>query len=174
LEFVTFRTGTNGPVLQTRTFTLPPPSAQTPVFFEFGFASAERPGAGVIFDSFSIAVEGAPGFSQLVTIDANGAVWAPQTPGTVPVPGEALSWQQTQFRGATDGMDVYGAYQFTFAIPELWAGHALSFHLDMFDNHDNVGSLAYGGMTAIPEPSVLALFLVGLATHFLRRLNANR
>ena len=71
-------------------------------------------------------------------------------------------------------MNVYGAYQFTFLIPELWAGHALSFHFDMFDNQDNLGSLAYGGITIIPEPAIISLVFLGFAAgrYFRGRLSA--
>lgn len=161
------RTGT-GATLQTNTVPFSSLAGDPNLRFHFGFASSEVPSPGAFKDSFTVALSGALGTFYLLTADANGVAWAPATAGALPLEPDVIGRQDSTFQVSPEGLPVLAAFDVVFPLPQGWQEVPLSVHFDFFDNQDNSSSIAYAGLTMIPEPSSLVLLLLGLSCHLLR------
>src|SRR5205807_4066356 len=83
----------------------------------FGFATDEQPQPGVFPDSFTISISGPNGTGYLVTVDANGAQWAPLVPGALPVDTASIQSQASPFLAPTEGLTNLFSYVFTYSLP---------------------------------------------------------
>jgi hypothetical protein len=132
------------------------------VTIDFGFATDEQPQPGIIADSFTISITGPGGTGYLVTVDANGTLWAPLVPGALPVANSSLQWQTSPFLASTEGLTNLASYAVAYTLPANWQGMPLTINFDLFDNQNALRSLAYYTVP-VPEPSCAALLVLGLA-----------
>jgi hypothetical protein len=158
------RTG-GGSVLVTNTVTYNNPPGQpgaSVLAFSFGFATKEQTQPGQFADSFTISITGPSGTAYLVTADANGIVWAPFVPGAIGLMESAIQRQVVPFGVPSEGLTQVAAYQVDYSLPDNWQSSPLLLNLDLFDNLNLQGSLAYFDVTVVPEPSSAAILLAGL------------
>lgn len=134
--------------------------------FAFGFTTAEQAGPGGFLDSFTISVADVnqPGVvSYFVVIDAQGAVVAPVTPGTVFVDPTSVSLTPIAFPASLPAFARSWAYRASLVMPAELADKQVNVFLDLFDNGDALPSLGWASdVVVIPEPSVALIGLVGL------------
>ena len=97
--------------------------------------------------------------------------WTPLTPGNVLL--NAANWTITPvtFPGLQPDYSTKFAYSVTAPLPSAFQGQDLNFYLDLFDNQDPQGSLAWiTPITVVPEPGMLSLGLFPLVVFaFFRR-----
>jgi hypothetical protein len=158
------RTG-GGSVLLTNTLSYNNPPGQpgaSVLAFSFGFASQEQAQPGQFADSFTISITGPSGTAYLVTADASGILWAPFVPGAIGQMESAIQRQIVPFGVPSEGLTEVAAYQVDYSLPDNWRSSPLILNFDLFDNQNLEQSLAYVDFTVVPEPSSVAILLVGL------------
>jgi hypothetical protein len=144
--YTVFRTG-SGQTLQSLGLPIQTPvaSASPTLTFEFGFATAETEAAGTFFDSFSLTLQttNLTTTALVLTADRTGVVWAPPTPGALPISSEDIERDAVTFPNLSPTLPLRFAYFVTFVIPDAFAGMALNILFDLFDNLNASSSLAY-------------------------------
>jgi len=137
--------------------------------FRFGFTTDELVRAGMIPDAFTISIvdEAGDAVRILVTADAGGVVWAPVTPGTIPVVPDSIGYTPIPY-SSLDPVQAPGlansvAFDLQFALSAEWADRDLTVYFDLFNNDDDVASQAwYSQPIVVPEPSAAVLLGFGL------------
>jgi len=159
---VIMRTG-SGQVLLTTTvpYNAGQPSSGV-LAFSFGFATQEQTQPSQFADSFTVSISGPGGTAYLVTVDANAIVWAPAVPGAIPLTETAIQRQSVPFGVPSEGLPALASYEVDYSLPAAWQGSPLTLNFDLFDNQNQLRSLAYFDVTQVPEPSSVALLLTGL------------
>jgi hypothetical protein len=157
----TFLSTGGGVPLVTRTFPLQTGGSLSPVIgFEVGFATREVASPGELHDSFSVFVSDNSGqrLSFLLTADTSGFVWAPVSPGTIPVSESSITRTATPFPTTEQTFPSARSYLVSWPVPPQFTAGSFNLTLDLFDNQNGVGSLAYfTPPTVVPEPSHLTL-----------------
>ena len=147
------RTG-EGSSLVSKVVMLPPAISGDLLQLEIGFATDEKFGPGQIFDSFTVSVQGrqANDILLLLTLDASGALFAPQ-PSNVSLDPASISRALVPFPSLTPVLAAQTAYILSAPLPPELLGAPLQVFFDLFDNQDQVGSLGYfRSVSVIPEP----------------------
>ena len=159
---------TGAGALQERLLFLDPPLTQSPLgrlVFEIGFATAEAPAPGQLFDSFSVSLELPDGteFTPLVTVDAFGLTIEPPAPG-LPSAGEPPIMATPIASGIIDppGTVIRFGYSLELTLPPLLRGQPLLADLAFFDNGDSRISAARFQVPSVPEPAEPALLILGV------------
>ena len=144
--FTVFRTGTNEPLLTlSLPFSPPPTNSPSLLRFDFGFATAEPEAPETFFDSFSVTLQrnDQSVTALLLTADRTGVQWAPSNPGGLTLDPTDVQHADAPFPNLTPSLALKFAYSLTFALPALFAGGPLTLFLDLFDNLNAAGSLAF-------------------------------
>lgn len=146
--------------------------------FEFGFATNERFGPGQTFDSFTVSVKSPSDVRSLVvvTVDAAGNVFAPPSPGNIPVNADSIQRVTVAFPSLEPVFAMQTAHIVSVQLPKELLGKPLEAVFDLFDNQDAVMSLGYfrSVILVVPEPRTWLLLLVGLLTLFTQRHKTRR
>lgn len=141
------------------------PASTSPLLrFSFGFATDEVLQPGILPDSLTLTLQDAAQRTTLllVTMDAGGAVWAPVTPGTTPIPEGSLERQSIPYSSLTPVLSSRSAFALEFAVPADLVGESLTLYFDLFSNDDGVRSQAwFSKVEVVPEPSAWALLALG-------------
>lgn len=146
-----------------------PLSHQPLLQFNFGFGTDETPVPEVIPDSFSATFVAADGVTLVVyfTVDANGLVLAPPTPGGVLVNTAELTATPIAYPTGLDPRATQHVFSFQAPVPATLATSGMkTLYFDLFDNLNPVASLGWYQDVAfvpVPEPGVVALASLGLA-----------
>jgi hypothetical protein len=136
--------------------------------FDFGFFSDEPVSPDQFLDSFTVSIEDSlANVSTLVTVDPSGTVWAPSSPGELPVtPGEI----QFQAFAPPSSSPIFGqgvGYSLQVALPSSFTGSSITVDFDLFDNQNTAYSAAgwYQNVElgAAPEPPTGMLLAMGAA-----------
>jgi hypothetical protein len=145
--------------------------------FTFGFSTDEDPRPGGFHDSFTVTMQD-PGLAATVlflTADAHGVVWAPSTPGTVPLDPAAI---EAAALGQSSLQPVFIlknplAYEVSAAIPGIFYGRTVNVYFDLYNNLDPLASQAWFSdprVVVVPEPAAWILCIVaGLSAGLLQR-----
>ena len=160
--FSTLRTGANQTLTTaTQTFNVDLLQPANRLQFAFGFATEEQPGPGQFLDSATVTFQDAGQTVTLVclTVDGNGVVWAPVSPGATFLDPNDVKSSPVPFNDQTKPWVSQVAYSVIVPIPAGLAGESANLYLDLFDNGDSRDSLAW--ISEIPEPGTLALLLLG-------------
>ena len=100
----------------------------------------------------------------LLTMDPNGLVLAPPTPGGIVIPAGALTVTSIPYFGSASDPVNRTAYSVLFDVPTEFGGLGGSFYFDFFDNGNASRSVGYlQNFAVVPEPSLGWLLLSGLA-----------
>ena len=130
----------------------------------FGFSTDEIPRPGVIPDSFTITIQDTVANQSLVLVnmDAAGTVWAPMTPGTVPLPPESIDHAPIPYSSLTPVLASRTAYEIELTLPAGFQGRPLTLFYDLFSNDNGEASQAwFSDAVVVPEPGVGALLVLG-------------
>ncbi|MBX3733953.1 MAG: Ig-like domain-containing protein [Verrucomicrobiae bacterium] len=136
------------------------------LLLRFGFSTDEIVRAGEIADSFTISlVDDQGGLALvLVTADAGGVVWAPETPGTTPVARDSIVAAAIEYPSLTPVLANPLAYAIEVALTDEVLDRPLTLYFDLFSNDNDIASQAwFSEVTVVPEPTTVALLAVGLA-----------
>jgi hypothetical protein len=137
------------------------------IAFDFGFVTREVQAPGAFLDSFTVSVQDGSSslLAVLATLDASGAVWAPTTPGTLPVTeAQIVRWAMnppSQPPVGGQGM----AFSVTLPVPQQFTGQSLDVYFDLFDNLDpllSVGWYDHLRIVSVPEPQSCAVLGLGV------------
>ncbi|MCW5557119.1 MAG: Ig-like domain-containing protein, partial [Verrucomicrobiae bacterium] len=155
---------------------------EVPVFWlQFGFTTDELVRAGRIPDAFTVSIVDANGGGTLVlvTADAGGVVWAPVTPGTIPIAPDAIASVPIPY-SSLDPVQAPGlahsvAFDLQFALSPEWADRDLTVYFDLFNNDDGEASQAWYSLPiVVPEPSAVTLLGLGVAAFALMASRTRR
>lgn len=147
--------------------------------FAFGFATDETAVPGAFLDAFTISFVNDADPLQvavLLTVDPAGIVIAPLTPGGIVLDPTAMSLMPVLFPPELPALSQRWAYHVTTPIPHALQGQLVTVYFDLFDNANQLNSLAWASQVfAIPEPRAALVVFVGLALWFARKpRNRNR
>lgn len=137
-----------------------------------GMATDEKIVPQTIPDAVTVNVVDLAGqlTAVVLTADVTGFVWRPETPGTIALPGEAVSASLVAFPTLDPLRETSAAYRVRVELPQSFYGQEIRVTMDLFDNGNLLGSTAFlGNVALVPEPSALALIGIGLSGFFLRR-----
>lgn len=170
--FSTLRTGGGPLTTATQTFAADTLQPGYQLNFAFGFATEERSGPGQFFDSATVTLQDVAGAATVVylTVDANGVAWAPTTPGGVAINPASFVATPLAYRDTSQPWAYQTAYSMVVPVPSQFAGATVNLHLDLFDNGNALGSLAW--ISQVPEPGCGALgLLAGMMWLWRRRMH---
>ena len=134
------------------------------VEFDFGLATAEELTGETFFDSVTFTLQGSvpSATATIVTLDRTGALWAPITPGGITLEPSSITFREIPFpEDINPEFSFRRAYAVTALIPQEFLGQPITFTMDLFDNQNGVGSVAYATAPTVPEPTALLLAFVG-------------
>ena len=158
-----------------------PVGADNPMlYFNFGFATDEIPAASQFLDSFTITMQSVDqtGTALFLTVDANGLVWAPATPGTIPLDSSGIVRSSIPFPSLTPVLANQQAWSVMAPIPPQFGGKTVNLFVDLFNNQNGLASLGWISqlqITPVPEPMSLSLWLVAVLCFFgFRRRHAQK
>jgi hypothetical protein len=158
-------------ITETRELQVDPSFALPVLQFTFGFATDETVVPGQFADSFTVTLQDASLATTIIllTADASGTVWAPLTPGTVPISPEAILRRSAPFPASIEPVLQWQfAYQVEAPLPAAFTGQSFSLHFDLFDNMNGVRSIGwFSDITVVPEPRLW--FAAALALFYLLR-----
>jgi PEP-CTERM motif len=152
-----------------------PISAENPMlYFNFGFATDEVPAGSQFLDSLSITLQDVnqTGTALFLTVDANGLIWAPVTPGTIPMDPNSIVRSSVAFPSLTPVLANQQAWSVIAPIPPEFEGKTVNLFVDMFNNQNALSSLGWISqlqITPVPEPSTLSIGLVSVGFFFIFR-----
>lgn len=129
--------------------------------FAFGFATEEEAGPERFFDSVTVTLQALDGATTAVylTVDRNGPVWAPVTPGAAALNPADLTTTVLDYQDTSQPWTYQVAYRVLAPIPAQFEGGRVNLYLDLFDNGDSSRSLAW--ISEVPEPGCGVLGLLG-------------
>jgi len=151
--------------------TIPSLSLQPILLFDFGFATHEFFLGGRRSDSFSFTLQSSDGLTTalILTADQTGVTWAPPNPGDLFISPDEISRTSLAVPGFAQGFSTRFAYSVSFPLPAGFTSGPVTLQMDLFDNQNPLDSLGWvGNVTIVPEPSVIALGLLGAALVILR------
>lgn len=147
------------------------------VMFEFGFLTSEVVAPDVFLDSFTVTLQDAMlNTVVIVTADGSGVVWAPPSGGGVVV---ADSDVQRIIIPPPSLQPVGGqgvAFSVSLPLPPQFTGSAVTVFFDLFDNLDDAMSIGWyhdPHISAVPEPSMAGVLILGLLAMGVRRRHAS-
>ncbi|HVK59205.1 MAG TPA: hypothetical protein VM735_10515 [Candidatus Kapabacteria bacterium] len=158
-------------VLSTYTQNLNPVPAIGAQFidFQFGFATDEEVQPVIFLDSLTFTLEGTvSGRAAAMTLDREGAHWAPTITGGLTLDPQSFEEQSIPFPGEISPSHTYPfAFSLRAPIPEELRGEDLQFHMDLFSNGNGVESLSWvGPVMVVPEPKSMMILLIGAIFYF--------
>lgn len=161
---VVLRTGTGGPLITaSQSFFVPASANPQTLQIAVGFSTDEIVAPDTFFDSVTLTLEDelASLAAIFFTIDISGTYWAP-TPGGVFIDPDAIVRSAIPFPTLTPVHASQVAYSLTLPVPASMTGKQLNLFLDLFNNQDAAGSLAWmSPVTIVPEPASFAMALLG-------------
>ena len=173
LNIVVQQTGGGNPLISSQEVLPYDGASGSELVFNVGFFTGELPTAGQFLDSFTFTLQDAVNATAVLgTIDANGILWAPLTPGGVTFHDADIVRMAISPPG--DG-PIFGqgiAYLVTVPVPSGMVGPNLTLTFDLFDNEDQVQSLGWytkPELVPVPEPEAAPLFSLALLLGFLIR-----
>jgi PEP-CTERM motif len=142
---------------------------QASLQLDFGFATEEPAQPDVIADSLTITLQTQDGqFTAIyATADPSGVVFAPPTPGTIPIDPTSITAEAMSYPSLTPqlppALAQFWAYSIVAPIPVQMIGPPLVVYFDLFDNGDQLASQGWYNnvIITVPEPSVYSLALLG-------------
>jgi hypothetical protein len=144
--YTVFRTGTNETLLTfSLPFDAPATNTATALQFEFGFATSEFDAPGSFLDSFSVTLQNSDqsATALLLTADATGVQWAPSNPGGLALSPTNLASLAVPFPNLSPSLPLQFAFAVVLPLPIQMVGKSLTLFFDLFDNLNQLGSLAY-------------------------------
>lgn len=147
------------------------------VTMKLGFASDEVWAPGVFFDAFTVTLRTDDGSATWIlgTLDINGVVWAPATPGTEFLDPMAIERAAIGFPDLSPGLAFALAFDVRVTLPTEVAGRSSTLFFDLASNDNGVASQGwFSEVTLVPEPSPALLALLGGGWLFLRRGQSGR
>lgn len=140
--------------------------------FDLGFGTNESWAPGAFSDSFTIGVQTAQGEQVFVlTADASGFTWAPAFPDGLSLDEADIVRELVPFGAPGESLAQASAYHARVELPASWSGEEVSVWFELFDNGNDIRSVAYfSNLKLVPEPRAAALLaLGGAALFFIRR-----
>lgn len=141
--------------------------------FQIAYSTDEEVVPGAFLDSATASLQAVNDLSAvliLATLDRTGAIWAPESPGAISIDPNSIQRSAISVPALQPVLLHSSAFEVTVQIPEALQNRELNFFFDLFDNGDPLRSLgALGEITVVPEPSVIGLGLVALASVCLMR-----
>ncbi len=172
--FTVLQTGSGAPLLSQQVVLSSAGSISPILRLDFGFATDEVPTPGVFLDSFTISLRGASSSETavLVTADASGVLWAPISPGAVPLEDSVIQRQAIPPPSMQPILGRGVAFAVQVPVPAEFTGSSLTVDFDLFDNQNASASLGWYTppvVASVPEPpgglllgaGLLALALTG-------------
>lgn len=104
----------------------------------------------------------------VLTADAGGLVWAPFTPGAVPISPDTIARAPIAFPSLESVLVHQVAFAVTVPLPPVFSG-LLHVHFDLFDNLDSTASLGWFRAVQVPEPATVTLLITAGAFFIWRR-----
>jgi hypothetical protein len=170
------RTGTGSPlVTESQTIFVPASDNGAWIRLAVGFATDETVAPNTVFDSATLTLQygSATPTAIIFTADCNGWFWSPSG-GTIAIAPNSIDRSSILFPDLTPTYAQQTAWLLTVPVPFSMTGQTLNLHLDLFDNQNSFGSLAWmGPATVIPEPSIFALSAIVAAFVLRRRFLGN-
>jgi hypothetical protein len=151
--------------------TIPSLSLQPILLFDFGFSTHEFFLGGRRSDSFSFTLQSSDGLTTalILTADQTGVNWAPPNPGGVFISPDEISRTSIAVPGFAQGFGTRFAYSASFPLPAGFTSGPVTLQIDLFDNQNALSSVGWvGNVAVVPEPSVIALGLLGAVLVILR------
>lgn len=149
--------------LQTKVISLSPLlTLDNKVRYEIGLATDEEAGLGFLFDSLTLSLSKADGSASanIATADVFGLTLAPLSPGGFLAGGGITAIETAPKISLLANAPVSFAYSIEVSLPPSLVGTDLKTTFNFFNNGDAVETKVYAAV--IPEPSVVALFVLGL------------
>lgn len=133
--------------------------------FRFGFTTDESVMPEIFLDSFSVSLsDDLGGYAPIATLDASGAYWAPAG-GTVALTDEEIFREPIELPSSVTPLAQQLAWFVMVPIPEIFQGKPLTLYFDLFDNGNEVNSVAWFSdvtVQPVPEPEARWMALTGL------------
>jgi hypothetical protein len=164
----------NGETLHSALQTLFIPQSAFPqqIQIAVGFSTDEIFAPETFFDSVTLTLQDELSSLAAIffTMDCSGVFWAPLPDGGIPVDANAIGRESIEFPDLSPAYAHQVAYYLTLPIPASLTGRQLNLYLDLFDNQNATGSLAWmSQVTYVPEPGTAALVALGTVLFALRR-----
>ena len=140
--------------------------------FDFGFATDESFSPGTFLDSFTVSIQDTNrGLSAFfLTADASGVVWAPTTPGAIPINGSGISAVPISYPGLQPVLANQHAFSFSAPVPAQFFGQTINMFFDLADNLDSTRSQGWFNnlrVTEVPEPRSWTLLVLVLLSRWI-------
>jgi len=165
--------GTGSPLVTGSQTLFVPVSPDAPwIRIAIGFATDETVTPNTFFDSATLTLQNDSSSlaAILFTADCSGWYWSPAG-GTVAIDPNTIDRSGIPFPYLTPIYAQQTAWLLNIPVPISMTGQTLNLHLDLFDNQNTIGSLAWmGPATVIPEPSIFAFAAIIAAFAMRRRL----
>lgn len=133
--------------------------------FRFGFTTDESVMPEIFLDSFSVSLsDDLGGYAPIATLDTSGAYWAPAG-GTVALTDEEIFREPIELPSSVTPLAQQLAWFVMVPIPEIFQGKPLTLYFDLFDNGNEVNSVAWFSdvtVQPVPEPEARWMALTGL------------
>jgi hypothetical protein len=169
-------TGAGSPFLSgSQSLFIPASPSGVWVQLAVGFSTDEIVSPNAFFDSATLTLQNGSATSTaiLFTTDCSGWYWSPAG-GTAVIDPNAIDHSAIPFPDLTPIHAQQTAWVLNIPVPESMTGQTLNLYLDLFDNQNAIGSLAWMGPAyVIPEPSIFALAALGAAFALRRRFFGN-
>jgi hypothetical protein len=145
-ELILLRTGSGPAFVSINVPLVIPLTTPLPLLeFDFGFATDEPEALGRFLDSASVTLQTTDQTATALVLaaDASGISWAPPNPGGLTLNGDLITRVIAPFVQITTRLAREIAYSISWPVPLEFAGRAATLYLDLLENLDAVGSLAY-------------------------------
>ncbi|HEY9510904.1 MAG TPA: PEP-CTERM sorting domain-containing protein [Verrucomicrobiae bacterium] len=167
------QTGTGNPLTTAvQSIFLPASTVPMQIQIAVGFSTDETFAPETFFDSVTLTLSDdlASLAAIFFTMDCSGAFWAPTPGGGIPVDANSIERTSIEFPDLTPVHANQVAYYLTLPVPASLTGRQLNLYLDLFDNQNSAGSLAWmSQVTVVPEPATAALIALGMFCFAFRR-----
>ncbi len=165
-EFETLKTDATTPLISRQQSLALDGIVSPALSLNFGFVTDEKPVPNVFGDALTVTIQDIFGNTVIIgTIDANGVVWLPLTPGTLQVPSASLQTTPVPPPSLTPVLGQGTGHHALLMLPDEITGPTLNVFFDLFNNLNAEASLAWFSdleIVPVPEPGVITLAPLGL------------
>jgi len=144
-ERSTLRTGTGQPLVSLSLSLEIPAAPSSRLTFDFGFATAESPVPETFLDSFSISLQrkDLSATALLLTADSFGLDWAPPNPAGLLLNPDSIKREPIPFPSFGAELPQKFSFSVSVPLPFEFVGRSSTLFLDLFDNQNQLDSLAF-------------------------------